>query len=117
MRIEIEKDFLEKNMAHFAAKGNEDLSGEDKDKYLIIDTDDDLFTNQDEGEIFEIDGATLNCSTSNTGLYVQTDHQPNPKQIAALIEVGDVDALPQVIEVIVKKMNRIKSLLETVNTL
>ena len=116
MRIEIEKDFLEKHQAHFAKRGNEDLCGEDKDRYLVIDTDDDLFTTQDTSEVFEVDGNVLNCSATNTGLYVQTDHIPNSKQIAELVSEGDVNALPEVIEVIVKKMNRIKSLLETVNS-
>ena len=117
MRIEIEKDFLKKHEQHFAAKGNEELSGEDKDKFLIIDTDDDMFKNQDSDEVFEVDGMRISHSTSNDGLYVQTSCKPDATQIAELIKEGDIEVVPEVIEVIVKKMNRIKSLLETVNSL
>lgn len=117
MRIEIEKEWFNKNKEQFAKLGNEELSGEDKDKYYIIDTDKDLFANQDDYEIFGVEGMTMNCSTSNDGLYVQTDCQPKSEQIAELIKGGDIELIPEIIEVIVKKMNRIKSLLETVNTL
>ena len=117
MRIEIEKEWFNKNKEQFAKLGNKELSVEESDKYWIIDTDKDLFKNQDTNEVFAIDGMMLNCSTSNDGLYVQTDCKPNAVQIAEVIREGDIEVVPEVIEVIVKKMNRIKSLLETVNTL
>lgn len=117
MRIEIEKEWFNKNKEQFAKLGNEELSGEDTDKYYIIDTDKDLFGNQDNMEVISVEGMTLSCSTSNDGLYVSTDCQPKSEQIAELIKGGDIEVVPEVIEVIVKKMNRIKSLLETVNSL
>ena len=51
MRIEIEKEWFNKNKEQFAKLGNEELSGEESDKYYIIDTGKDLFKDQDTNEV------------------------------------------------------------------
>jgi len=119
MRIEIERDWFEENKNLFAEIGDIEMSGEPK-KYYIIDSHDggleSVFKNQPDE--FNGDGVNENneieFSISNKGVWISSVCETRPIDIEKLLNQGDTESIIRAIGVITKKMNQIKSLLESV---
>lgn len=115
MYISINKAWFDKNR-----KKLEDAS--DNDESLVIDSDNldlkqpDLLDGvQDDGSI------CINQEDTNKNVWVSLDYTPEPEVIAALVETSmdnlKGDSLTKVIEVVVKKLNKLRSFIESIKGL
>lgn len=109
MYISINKEWLNTNMQKF-------LDASDDKECLMIDTEGKAELNElsNDGELFIAE------DTSNQ-IYCSLDYTPNTDTIVSLVEnsIDDIkgDSLVSIIELVVKKLNKFKSLIESIRGL
>ena len=113
MYVSINKEWFEKNKVKFAA------AADDKDSYVL---DSDSF-NEEEVEVSEItdEDVFLTQSDTNSKIYISLSWKPTADHIAELLERSMEDlkgeSLTRVIEVVVKKLNKLRSFIESIKGL
>lgn len=112
MYITMNKEWFEKNKQKFSDAAEKEIS-----------TTSDYFINFDTvAELNELDKGELHLSDSKgENIYVSMDYTPNTDVIVSLVEdsIDDIkgDALVKIIELVVKKLNKFKSLIESIRGL
>ena len=108
MYIMINKQWFEKNKLKLD-------NPDEKDSYLIQ-------TENINAELNELNNGELFLSErKGENVYVSLDYKPNTETIVALVEdsIDDIkgEALVKIIELMVKKLNKFKSLIESIRGL
>ena len=110
MYIMINKQWFEKNRLKLEEASDE------KDSYVITTEDVNAELNElsNDNELF-----IAECKGDN--VYVSLDYTPKPETIVALVEnaIDDIkgESLVSIIEIVVKKLNKFKSLIESIRGL
>jgi len=112
MYVSINKDWFEKNKEKFAE------AADDEECYMIGEN-----LSEKNVEVNEItdDYVSLSQTDVNGKIYIALDWTPKPDQIADLVERSMEDlkgeSLTRVIEVVVKKLNKLRSFIESIKGL
>lgn len=112
MYITINKEWFEKNKVKFSDAAVKEHNSSD-----------DYFINfNSTPELMELDKGELHLSErKGEDIYVSMDYSPDTDVIVSLVEesIDDIkgDALVKIIELVVKKLNKFKSLIESIRGL
>lgn len=115
MYLTIDKEWWDKNAEHFLKRHKEEYSDE-KAGYLIETKDDKLFTEYDEESWTDSENGYPIISWSNQGIYFSAKCTIKEEMFKDLLS-SIPSLIPVAIEVITKKFNQVKSLLETAKAL
>ena len=116
MYISIGKDFWDKNSEHFLKRYETEYENDEEPGYLIDTDEDKLFTEYDDLDWAASKDGWPILSRSNQGLYVSFLAKLTKEQFKEIIEEKP-EFIPIAIEVITKKFNQIKSLIESAKAL
>lgn len=106
----INKEWFEKNRLKL------EEASDNKDSYVII-------TENTNAELNELsnDNELFIAEQKGDNVYVSLDYTPKPETIVALVEnaIDDIkgESLVSIIEIVVKKLNKFKSLIESIRGL
>lgn len=114
MYISIDEAWLQKNM-----KKLQDASDEEGKIVITTDGDSELGELNDDNSLWLTE--TIEGADKGTKVWVSLDYKPKTNIIVALVEnsIDDIkgDALVSIVELVVKKLNKFKSLIESVRGL
>ena len=115
--VTIDKQWWDKNSEKFLKRFKEQYEGEEKPGYLIDTDEDKLFDQYDDYSWSDNDDKGNQIfSRDNQGLYVSFKTIINEDQLKDIL-INKPELIPVAIEVITKKFNQVKSLLETAKAL
>ncbi len=115
MYVTIDKKWWDKNAEHFLKRHEEEYNNEDAG-YLIETTEDKLFTDYDDESWVDEEKGMPVLSWSNQGIYVNARCDIKESIFKDLLS-NTPSLIPAAIEVITKKFNQVKSLLESAKAL
>ena len=120
--MQINKKWFEEHKDEFYKTWKDESGSEEEDEQCYtIDLDEVCKPVTPELELQEItkDGAFV--STGNTPVYLSFDWKPSPSELADLLEyaIDDIQGEPltKVIEVVVKKLNKLRNIIESIKGL
>jgi len=116
MYITIEKEWWDKNSEHFLQRYKDEYTNEENEGYLIETKDDKLFTEYDDHSWSDNEDGYPVLSWDNQGIYVSAKCVIKEEIFKDLLS-NKPSLIPVAIEVITKKFNQVKSLLESAKAL
>jgi len=121
MRIEIDREWFDKNKEAFAKEGDESLANEDKKYYVITDDVDEqkVITSEFAYDIESInEDNEIDASLSNKTIWIGLEPLPvDSDNIETLVKQGGIDTVTKVMGVVIEKMEIIKGLLNNAKDL
>lgn len=120
MYVRIDKEWFDKNQKKFIERAVKDFGNDPKQYYLITDEE----VQEAKTKIIEIDkkyGVQLEFSSMNEEIQVYGDWKPTTDSVVALVsdEMDNIkgDALVRIVELLIKRLNKFKSLIESLKGL
>jgi len=116
MYITIKKDWWDKNSEHLLKRYEDEYENEENQGYLIETYKDKIFTEYDTQGWDDTEDGQPVLSWSNDGIYVSSKCKISQEILKDILNENP-SLIPVAIEVITKKFNQVKSLLESAKAL
>lgn len=120
MYVRIDKEWFDKNQKKFTDRAVKDFGNDPKQYYLITDEE----VQEAETKVIDIDkkyGVQLEFSCMHEEIQIFGDWKPTADSVVAMVsdEMDNIkgDALVKIVELLIKRLNKFKTLIESLKGL
>lgn len=123
MYVKINKQWFDKNAKKLEERAIKEFGADETSYYLIIDGDDEILV-EAQPQVLDVDkkyGVNLKFSSMKDEIEFMSDWKPNTDSVVAMVEdeIDNIkgDALVKIVQLVIGKLNKFKSLIESVKNL